>query len=49
MKKLFEGRLFFKKMLSVMVQNLKQLLSHDLIFIDENSNMTDNWELVFNL
>lgn len=42
MKKLFEGRLFFKKMLSVMVQNLKQLLSHDLIFIDENSNMTDN-------
>lgn len=32
-----------------MVQNLKQLLSYDLIFIDENSNMTDNWELVFNL
>lgn len=30
-----------------MVQNLKQLLSHDLIFIDENSNMTDNWYLIY--
>lgn len=30
-----------------MVQNFKQLLSYDLIFIDENSNMTESWYLIY--
>ena len=33
-----------------MVQNLKQLLTYDLIFIDENSNIrliTESWYLIY--